>query len=344
MTVIVKRKSLPTQQDVARAAGVSTATVSRALNTPEQVNERTRQRILKTVKELRYSPNFGARALAARRTNTFGAVIPTMENAIFAWGLQAFQETLVSNGATLLVASSSYDPRIEEDQIRTMIARGAEGILLIGTSRCPEIYDLLRERDVPFVIAWAQSNDADHAYIGFNNVEAARLLAKRALEFGHRDIAFISAFISGNDRARDRVAGVRLALGDAGLDPDAMPVIETKFSLLCGREALRSLMKAKKKPSLVMCGNDVLGVGAVQAALEMGLRVPDDVSITGYDDIELTTIISPTLTTVHVPHRRMGALAAESLLGQVRNKSQLKQVSLETYIVERETLGPAKLR
>lgn len=337
----LKPKAPPTLEDVARAAGVSTATVSRSLNSPEQVSEATRQRILKTVADLRYSPNFGARALAAKRTNTYGAIIPTMDNAIFARGLQAFQETLVDKGATLLVASSSYDPKIEEHQIRTLIARGADGLLLIGTARDPKVYDLLEERGVPFVIAWTHSDNPDHAFVGFDNARAAFLLAKRALALGHRHFAFISAITAGNDRAGDRVVGVKQALAGAGLDPAAMPVVETKFSLKFGREAFQSLMQRAERPSVIMCGNDVLAVGAVQAALEMGLNVPGDVSITGYDDIELATIVSPALTTVHVPHKRMGALAAEALLGQVRDAEPVRRIALKTHIVERASLGPA---
>lgn len=333
------KSDLPTLEDVARAAGVSTATVSRTLNSPDQVSERTRQRVMATVRALRYSPNFGARALAAKRTNTYGAVIPTMENAIFARGLEAFQKVLVANGATMLVASSSYDPAIEEDQIRTMIARGADGILLIGAERDPEIYDFLKERHIPVVIAWTGTGVSALSCVGFDNQAAARELAARAIGLGHRRIAFISAFTQNNDRARDRVAGARAALETAGLDPDAMPVLETKYSIQCGRDAFVELMNASPRPTLVMCGNDVLAAGAVRAAHELGLKVPADVSITGFDDIELATVIQPALTTVHVPHRQMGGLAAEVLLAQVRDNSAPQQVNLETYIVERASLA-----
>ena len=332
-------RELPTLQDVAREARVSTATVSRTLNFPDQVTEATRLRVMETVRALNYTPNFSARALAARRTNTYGAVIPTMENAIFARGLEAFQKVLVANGATMLVASSSYDPQIEEDQIRNMIARGADGIVLIGNDRKPEIYRFLEERQVPVIIAWTGSSLAGRSCVGFDNVAAARQLALKAISLGHRRIAFISAYTVSNDRARDRVAGVRAALRDAGLDADAMPLVETKYSIQCGQDAFATIMAADPKPTLVMCGNDVLAVGAIKAAQEMGLDVPGDVSITGFDDIELATIVSPALTTVHVPHRQMGRLAAEMLLAEVRDKSEPRQINLETHVVERQSLA-----
>lgn len=339
MDASADKKELPTLEDVARAAGVSTATVSRCLNSPHLVSEKTRDRILAAVAELRYSPNFGARALAAKRTNTYGAVIPTMDNAIFARGLQAFQEGLGGNGATLLVASSSYDPKIEEDQIRTLVARGADGLLLIGNERSAEIYEFLRERGIAHVIAWTLSRDPERHSVGFDNVGATRALAKKAISLGHRRLAFISARTAANDRARDRVAGAQRALEDAGLDPASMVVVETEYSFKCGKDAFRSIMQASDRPTLVMCGNDVLAVGAVQAAREMGIDVPTEVSITGFDDIELATVVSPALTTVHVPHRRMGELAAEILLRPRHERERAVHHALETHIVERETLA-----
>jgi len=337
------KTKLPTLEDVASAAGVSTATVSRCLNSPDLVSEKTRKRILDAVRDLRYSPNFGARALAARRTNTYGAVIPTMENAIFARGLQAFQDVLVDNGATMLVASSSYDPRIEEDQIRTIVARGADGLFLIGKERNPEIYTFLQGRGIPFVLAWTLSDEPDWNCVGFDNVEAARTLAKAAIEIGHRDFGFISASTAGNDRARDRVLGARRALEQHEIDPSSMPVVETRYSFSCGREAFRRIMESPARPTIVMCGNDILAVGALQAAREMGLDVPGQVSITGFDDIELATVVSPTLTTVHVPHRKMGTLAADVLLEQAHGRAEPRRIQLDSRIVERETLAvPAR--
>ena len=129
-------RSTPTLDDVARKAGVSTATVSRCLNKPERVVKETRDRVLRAVEALGYTPNFGARVMAAKRTFTIGAIIPTMENAIFARGIQAFQEELHRRGYTLLVSSTGYRPGAEEEQVRTLVGRGADGTLrLSGPSR-----------------------------------------------------------------------------------------------------------------------------------------------------------------------------------------------------------------
>ncbi|MCC1495113.1 LacI family DNA-binding transcriptional regulator [Cognatishimia sp. F0-27] len=330
---------LPTLEDVAREAGVSTATVSRCINAPDRVVKATRERVQNAIQALGYSPNFGARALAAKQTNTIGAVIPTMENAIFARGLQAFQETLAEAGQTLLVASSGYDPGIEEEQIRTLISRGADGLLLIGYNRSERIYEFLEKRHIPYVVAWAYDPGSSATAVGFDNAGAMAALASEVLRQGHRRLAIISGHRAGNDRAEERVRGVRSAARAFGLDPDDIDVIETVYSVDSGGTAMAQLLDRKDRPTAVICGNDVLAVGAIRKAQSLGFRVPQDVSVTGFDDIELATLIDPGLTTVHVPHREMGRQAARSILALLNESTELNTVCLETFIVHRGSLG-----
>lgn len=330
----------PTLQDVADAAGVSTATVSRCLNSPQQVTAQTRDRVLTVVQKLGYAPNFGARALAAKRTNTIGAIIPTMENAIFARGLQAFQEELGKHGLTMLVASSSYRPDLEEEQIRTLLARGADALLLIGFDRPASVYAHLEQRGTPYVIAWSQKDDPHHVAVGFDNYSAMKALADRVFDQGHRRVAIISAPQADNDRARDRVRAVIDAAELRGIASSAIPVIETPYSIENGAEAMAQLMSVAQKPTAVFCGNDVLAVGALGLARDIGFAVPADVSITGFDDIEISRIVRPALTTVHVPHRDMGRQAAQAIAALLRGEAAPSTLPLATRIVERESLGP----
>ncbi len=331
-------RDVPTLDDVARAAGVSTATVSRCLNSPERVVEKTRNRVMIAVEALGYTPNFGARVMAAKRTFTIGAIIPTMENAIFARGLQAFQEELHARGYTLLVASSAYQPKIEEEQIRSLVARGADGLLLIGHDRDPAMYEYLRSRSIPVLSAWVYLPDSDQPTVGFDNRGSMRELAQKVIDFGHRHIALISGITQGNDRAAARLEGLRDALRENGLDADAVPVIETPYEIESGAQAFRTLMQSDPRPSVVMCGNDVLAVGALRGAREMGLSVPEDVSITGFDDIELARIVTPQITTVHVPHREMGRIAAQTLIDIVEKRGNGASVELKSSVQIRESL------
>ena len=331
---------VPRLADVADRAGVSTATVSRCLNSPEQVQKKTRDKVMKAVTELGYSPNFSAQSLAAKRTNTIGAIIPTMDNAIFARGIQAVQEELGRAGATLLVASSSYRPALEADQIRALVARGADGLLLIGHQRDSQIYEFLDRQQVPVVVSWAYDPDKPKPSIGFDNRAAMRAMAAEVLAQGHRRIAVITARQADNDRARDRVAGIRDAMENAGLDHSRLPVFETHYAIEAGSAALASLITSSPAPTAVICGNDVLAVGALLAAQSLGVRVPHDLSITGFDDIELATVTSPALTTVHVPHRKMGVLAARQLWQMVTDGGSGDSLRLDTELKLRGTLGP----
>lgn len=301
----------PTLEDVARKAGVSTATVSRCLNAPEKVVEATRLRVLAAVDALGYAPNFNARALAASRSNTMGAIIPTMENAIFAEGIQAFQDALHARGYTLLIASSSYDPAQEAVQVRNLVARGADGLLLVGQEREPGVYDFLTSRNVPFVTAWSHDVTGSNVAIGFDNIAAMSALVRTAVDLGHKRVGMISAPAAGNDRAAGRQMAARSALGD-------IPIVETPYGFDEGGAAFEALIKQHPDLTLVVAGNDVLAAGALQRAAALSIEVPGQVSITGFDDIEIAGLLD--IATVTVPHRQMGEAAAKSLAALVEGE------------------------
>ncbi|MGB0540610.1 MAG: LacI family DNA-binding transcriptional regulator [Paracoccaceae bacterium] len=332
---LVSHTPLPTLQDVADLAAVSTATVSRCLNNSGHVTEKTRLKVQQAIQTLGYSPNFGAQALAAKRTNTIGAIIPTMENAIFARGIQAFQETLAENGITLIIASCSYRPELEEEQIRSLVARGADALLLIGQSRPAATYQFLARRNIPYVLAWAHKKDSQHCYIGFDNQAAAQTITRQVLELGHRNLGVIVGLTRNNDRARDRITGIEHAIADYGAQTAPLQVIEAEYTFQEGAKALDQLLANPTPPTAVICGNDVLAVGAVKRAKQLGLAVPEDLSITGFADIEVSELIDPELTTVHVPHREMGIAAAKSLIAMLKTQTPVESHLLETRIVNR---------
>ena len=335
-------QTTPTLQDVATAAGVSTATVSRCLNFPDQVTERTRTKVMQAVNALSYSPNFGARAMASRRTNTIGAIIPTMENAVFARGLQAFQDELHQHGFTMLVASTSYRADIEEEQIRALVGRGADALLLIGHERSDEIYRFLEAQNVPTLVTWAFDLHQPRPSIGFDNRKAMREMALKVIELGHRNLAFISAQTTLNDRAKARQHGIEDAMAASNLLSEDLYMVETVYGIEQGATAFEQVMKSAPKTTAVFCGNDVLGAGALRSARELKVSVPEDVSIIGFDDIELAEIAYPALTTVHVPHREMGRRAGEALAKLVTEGIQIEAVELEASLVLRDTLARAK--
>lgn len=330
---------VPTLADVAAQAGVSTATVSRCLNAPNRVSELTRNRIMAAVSTLGYSPNFGARALAAKRTDTIGAIIPTLDNSIFARGLQAFQTALVDHGMTLLLASSSYRSDLEAAQIRTLVARGADGLMLIGHDRDPALYDFLERQGVPVLVSWVFAPEQPRPSVGFDNRAAMAAMTDAVIDRGHRRLATISGLTSANDRTHARVTGIRDTMVRRGLEPATLHVAETPYGIETGARAFAEIMSQASRPTAVICGNDLLALGAMRQARTMGLSVPNDVSITGFDDMELSLIADPPLATVKIPHADMGVKAASMLTAMVREGARPGNVALPYTLCLRASLG-----
>ncbi len=336
----MKNPDTPTLQDVARAANVSTATISRVVNEPSKVAKATRERVQQVIDALGFTPNIGGRILASNRSNTVGAIIPTMANAMFASGLQAFQETLSEASVTLLVASSGYSGEDELNQIRSLITHGADGLLLIGSARPVQTTEFLQLRKIPYVVSWCYQQDSSRLVAGFDNQKAAYLLTQEVLKLGHRRIAMIAGDTTGNDRASNRIAGVQQAVSEFGANASLIDVIEVDYSLESGGEAFAQLMSAATPPSAIVCGNDVLAAGATVRARQLGIVIPNDVSVTGFDDISLATAVSPQLTTVRVPQIAMGETAAKLLLQAIDGTNEPQSIEFDTSIVQRESLAP----
>ncbi|MEP2642286.1 LacI family DNA-binding transcriptional regulator [Roseobacter sp.] len=329
----------PTLEDVARMAGVSTASISRALNDPDKVAKPTRVKIERAIETLGYTPNFGGRALASNRTNTVGAIIPSMANAMFATGVQAFQEALSEAGVNLLLATTADDPDQEFRQIKALIAHGADGLMLIGQARPQATRDFLAKRRVPHVISWYFRPDIDQLCIGFDNHKAAFDATRRVLGLGHRRIAMISGPHAGNDRASDRYQGVIDAI--AAHDQGAVLVHseEAKYRLEYGAEAFERIMTSDARPTVVICGNDVLATGALMRARDMGVDVPGQLSLVGFDDIGLASVVTPPLATVRVPQTEMGRAAARALLAKLNGGADAVSVELPTEFIARGSLA-----
>lgn len=326
-----------TVEDVARAAGVSTASVSRVLNDDRSVSAALRAKVERQIGALGYVRHGAARSLRSLRSLTVGTVLPTLENAIFAVGIDAFERRLHDAGYTLLVALSGYDLEHEAQQVRRLLERGVDGMMLIGEDHAPATYDLLARSNAHCVNTWTYKAEAAHACVGFDNHAATRRIAHYLIGLGHRRIAMIAGITEHNDRARERVEGLRAGLQDHGLALEPSLLMERKYDIDEGRHALQALMETDPRPTAIVCGNDVLAYGALFACADLGISVPDDVSITGFDDLPLTAQLRPALTTIHVPSREMGRRAAEYLLEKLAGRPVSHATALAAELVVRDT-------
>ena len=335
-----KRPKGATLQDVAAKAEVSTATVSRCLNAPESVRLELRQRVERAVDELGYVPHGAARALASRRTYTIGAIFPALDNLIFATAAQAMQERLDPDGYTLLLANSGYKDAREFKQLQSLMTRGLDGVALIGEARPPAVYDLIARKQIPYVNAWVYRPESPHPTLGFDNAAAAHSLVQYLVDIGHRQIGMIAGIREGNDRAAERVRGVESGLAANGLALAPGAYRETKYTISGGRAALRAIRDTAPAVTAILCGNDILALGALFECQTLGVDVPGDVSITGFDDLEISKEMSPSLTTVHVPAAQIGARAADHLLRRLGGEDPGHATRFDADIVVRRSCAP----
>ena len=331
----------PKLADVARTAGVSPATVSRVLSTPQLVRSGTRDRVLEAIRTLGYVPDGAARALASRRTSTVGTVVPTLTGAIFARATHALQTRLFEAGYHLLVACHDYDPAIETEVTRALIERGVDALVLVGCDHAPETFQLIEQFGVPVLLTWSVNCDGRHPALGFDNIAAARRVTRHLLDLGHRSFAVLSGETRHNDRARDRIEGVRRELEAAGLRLDDKRIIEQPFSLVGGRTGMRTLLALSPRPTAVVCGNDILAAGALLETQAQGLAVPGEVSITGFDDTDLASQLPPGITTVRVPQEEMGRRAAETLLRWLSTGTCPQREEIPVDLILRGSTGVA---
>jgi LacI family transcriptional regulator, galactose operon repressor len=328
--------------DVARRVGCSTSTVSRALTMPAVVNAEVRTRINAAIAELGYLRNNAAGALRTRRTRTIGAVIPTLDHAIYARLVETMQNAAGENGYSLLVTTSNFEVEREWRQARLLVERGAEGLVLVGHTHAAELTALLASKDIPYVNTYTYRPKSGQSSVGFDNRAASAQIAKYLYELGHRNFGLIVGFRKNNDRVKDRIDGVLGTLAAYGVEVPESSIVEEPYSIEGGRGGLRRLLETAPKPTAVICGSDVLAFGAIIECEERGIAVPRQLSIAGFDDLDFAAHLRPALTTVRVPAAEMGKRAAEYLMARLDGKPHAAHYPLDTSLILRQSTAPPR--
>jgi LacI family transcriptional regulator len=326
---------------VAKAAGVSAATVSRAMNHPDLVNAATRKKVERAIAKTGYIRNRAAQTMHGRRSATLGLVVPTVNYSIFAQLVQSFNDTVTDLGFTLILATHGYDLQAEYQVLRKLLEHRVDGIALIGLDHSEDTYRLLASQNVPVVAVWSYSDTSRISCIGSDSSEAGHLAAQHMLSLGHRRIGLVFPPTRENDRARGRLEAVEAAIIDVGIEiPDAWRV-QSPYSVAHAKTACLQILTANQSLTALICGNDIIAQGAISAAMQLGLRIPQDLSIIGIGDFAGSADMFPALSTVQIPAHLIGVQAAQYLVESIAKPdgTELVRCKIEVSLRPRATTG-----
>jgi DNA-binding LacI/PurR family transcriptional regulator len=328
--------------EVARAAGVSTATVSRALNGSAQVAERTRHRITEAIAALGYQPNHVARSLVLKATHTIAVLLPDITNPFFPALVKGVQLAADEEGYAVLLAHTGGDPAKEESYFQVLRGQQVDGVLLVGLVSAPESLKGLVGRGLPVVTLDRPVDLPGSATVRVDHKAGGQLATEYLLELGHRRIAHISG-PKGLGVTQERLDGYGRALSDHGVSFDEGLIAEGDFSEDGGYRGIQELLRVRVRFTALFAANDLSAIGAMTALREYGLNVPGDVSVVGFDDIHVASYTSPKLTTIRQPIYDMGRAAAKLLIDAREKKVSLKDKTMifTGELVVRESTGRA---
>lgn len=327
--------------DIAKLAGVSKGTVSRVINNkPEGMSEETRKNIIKIIEEVGYVPNSMARSIAVSETKIIGAIIPDVENPFFAQIVRGVEDYALKNGYTVFLCNSDFNVKKEQKYLYSLLEKRVDGIILntsgeLGSGR---LRNLLHQNNIPIIVMDRKTNDfKDYPGVFIDNEQAAYEGVSYLINKGNKNIVFL-----GGEKSvytvQERFKGYKRAMENAGIDIDENRITFGKLSIESGYERACKLLKEKVKIDAIFSSADVIAFGALKAAREYNIEIPNQIEVLGFDNISLCDIVTPTLSTVGQPIYKIGETAAQMLVESIRNKDKTFQdVYLQTELVIRQS-------
>ena len=335
---------MATMKDIAKLAGVSTSTVSHVINKTRFVSEEISERVNNAAKELNYyAPSALARSLKVNRTKTIGMLVTTSTNPFFGEVVKGVERSCYQKGYSLILCNTEGDNERMRQSINTLLQKRVDGLILMCSSLEGERIDVFeRYPDIPVVVMdWGPMLFTSDK-IQDNSLRGGYLAAKYLIDCGHTEIGCITGPLI-KHQAQMRYEGYKRAMNEAGLEFNANWIIESDFECEGGYPAFKKMAQRGALPSSIFVSNDMMAMGVINAANELDIKVPDDLSIIGYDDIHIAKFMSPSLTTIHQPKYRLGQAAVETLVRKLDEKSTEAQVvQLEPALVERKSVKRLK--
>jgi len=324
---------------VARLANVSIATVSRTINHIPTVNPKMAKRVWQVIKELNYFPNSQARSLVSGRSRLLGLIVSEITNPFFPELIQGFEDVAVEHGYEILIGSTNYDPERMKRCIRRMVERKAEGVAVMTFGIEEPLLDQLADRNVPLVFVDVGPERPGISVLRVDYHHGIRQGVQHLAALGHRDIAFITGPLKLHS-AQSRLAAFQRAVQECGIVADKERIIEGDHTMEGGMAAAEKLLANAKLPTAIMCSNDVTAIGVLHEAYRAGLRVPDDLSVIGFDDIHITQMTIPPLTTIQMSCFELAKAAVLALRAHVEGTPEPKrEYPIKTELVVRESTG-----
>jgi LacI family transcriptional regulator len=308
-------------REIASRAKVSTATVSRTLNNVPTVDPRLARRVWKVVNEVGYYPNKLASGLVSGKSRVFGLIVSEITNPFFPEIVQTFENLAVQSNYEILLTSTVYDPKRMELSVRRMIERRVDGVAILTFGMEESLIEHLRFRKVPLVFVDVGPDVPGISNIRINYQNGIRQAVQHLAALGHRRIAFITGPLSLKS-AQARKAAFQKSMDEIGLTPEL--IIEGDHTLEGGMQVLPQLVRGRTRPTAVMCSNDMTAIGVMRQAYEEGVKVPQDLSVIGFDDIRLAQFVTPPLTTVQMSQRELATIAFEALMIETERKTPAK--------------------
>jgi DNA-binding LacI/PurR family transcriptional regulator len=297
-------------QEVARRAGVSIATVSRVFNVPDQVTAKTRKRVQEAAATLGYVPNANARTLRMQKSGVLGVLLPTLLNPVFGECLEGIAVAAAAGGYSIVPITSGYQIDGEEGAVKRLLADNVDGmILVVSNPDNSAALAALQARRIPYVLLYNR-HDA-HPCVTVDSEGAVAALVARLAALGHRRITMVCGPLSASDRAHQRYRGYLRGMGECGLD--ARELVEVPF-MDAAAPTLAALLAGADRPTALVCSNDLLAIRCMRAAYVAGLQVPAQLTVVGFDGIELGNDLTPMLSTITQPNREMGRCGVELLV------------------------------
>jgi LacI family transcriptional regulator len=307
-------------KDVAELAGVSASTVSHVLNGTRKVSEDTRERVRLAIEQLGYEPNLLAKSLKVSRTFTIGLLISDIQNPFFTSVIRGAEDVALSRGYHLFLCNTDEDPNREDEYVRELSKKRVDGLIVASSASRRNHTLQLRLEDVPFVFMDREVEGIEADTVSVDNRLGMRLIAEHLTQLGHERVGMVSGPLE-KSSGYERYHGLRDALADLGLPLRDSLVRFGDFRVSGGREAAEELLRLPEPPTALVVSNYQMTLGALLAVRELGLRVPDEVSVVSFDDMEWAPLANPPLTALAQPTYEMGATAARMLLDKIEKKA-----------------------